>query len=370
MQMDCMTFTDKRTGVATQRVCLHVQDHFTKWSEIILIPNKEAETVALALWRIFMRIGCPQRVQTDNGSEFRNSVMVAFLARVQTATGISVSFIHSRPYHPESQGSVERANGVLRCALEILCSMSPLTHTPFPDLLLMVQWNMNTAFHRAIGRSSYEVMYGRLPPADLGIPFLQLGSLIATEEALGIGAYADDLSHGTRGALLAQKKHAEIEEATLHAALTYKANFLAQMNRNRVDIIYSVGELVWLRVARHNSSGIEVKFPNILAVILRTQPTQNCYQIYTTFGMVAEFLHASLFAKSPTGLDRPEELSPSADSILAKLLVDQTKAISMEDLCNLIRPKATEKNDTTTRQLATKFKLKNDKLALTIHRKK
>lgn len=48
--------------------------HYSKWVEIVAIPNKEAITVAKALLEIYQRNGAPHRIITDNGKEFSNQV--------------------------------------------------------------------------------------------------------------------------------------------------------------------------------------------------------------------------------------------------------------------------------------------------------
>ena len=64
-----------------------------------------ATNVAWELYQIFTTQGCPLILQHDNGREFCNKV----IRRLKGIWPDSV-IVRGRPRHPQSQGSVERAN--------------------------------------------------------------------------------------------------------------------------------------------------------------------------------------------------------------------------------------------------------------------
>jgi hypothetical protein len=56
---------------------LTVVDYFSKWVEAIPIQDKRALTVAKALHQhVYCRNGAPNRILTDNGKEFCNTVLL------------------------------------------------------------------------------------------------------------------------------------------------------------------------------------------------------------------------------------------------------------------------------------------------------
>ncbi|XP_037776955.1 KRAB-A domain-containing protein 2-like [Penaeus monodon] len=67
---------------------------------------KRAAEVAFQLVDIFLLMGTPAVLQGDNGSEFTPRVIIK-LKEIWP----SLTMVHGKPYHPQSQGSVERANG-------------------------------------------------------------------------------------------------------------------------------------------------------------------------------------------------------------------------------------------------------------------
>ena len=90
-------------------VC-HVRDHFTRFSWAKALTSKRAVEVATYLFDLFHYIGSsPTILQSDNGKEFCASVIKELMEMWP-----SVKIINGRPRHPQSQGLVERANGLLQ----------------------------------------------------------------------------------------------------------------------------------------------------------------------------------------------------------------------------------------------------------------
>ena len=53
---------------------LGIQDYFSKWTEMVPIPNKKVSTIAKELYLMFTRYGCPRRIILDRGREFCNAL--------------------------------------------------------------------------------------------------------------------------------------------------------------------------------------------------------------------------------------------------------------------------------------------------------
>ena len=95
------------------RWLLVYQDHFTKFIRLRPLKNKCAEEVADILEDLFCELGIPHILQSDNGREFKNNILYSLVNLNQGNTKI----VHGKPRHPESQGSVERANRDIKNAL-------------------------------------------------------------------------------------------------------------------------------------------------------------------------------------------------------------------------------------------------------------
>ena len=57
---------------------------------------------------IFTMVGVPKILQSDNGGEFKNSILDQYLSK------INVRHIFGSPYHPQLQGSVEAYNKTIQ----------------------------------------------------------------------------------------------------------------------------------------------------------------------------------------------------------------------------------------------------------------
>lgn len=74
---------------------LTIMDYFTKWAEAIATPNKSACQVANALFKLFMRMGIPRVITTDQGSEFNNQL------NQQLMTVLEIDHRLTTTYHPQ-----------------------------------------------------------------------------------------------------------------------------------------------------------------------------------------------------------------------------------------------------------------------------
>jgi hypothetical protein len=87
------------------RWILVYQDHFTKRVSTKAIKRKSGLDVSEALIDIFAETGIPRLLHTDNGREFKNKHVRSLKEMFP-----GMDFVHGRPRHSQSQGSVERAN--------------------------------------------------------------------------------------------------------------------------------------------------------------------------------------------------------------------------------------------------------------------
>ena len=83
-------------------------DQFTKWVDCAAKPEQSAETVAIKFIDYFISpLGIPVEIHTDQGSNFESHLFKAFCSKFQIAK------TRTTPYHPSSNGQVERYNRIL-----------------------------------------------------------------------------------------------------------------------------------------------------------------------------------------------------------------------------------------------------------------
>lgn len=129
------------------------QDHLTKFCVLRPLKSKRAAEVAFQLADIFLLLGAPVILQSDNGSEFTAQIITELCSMWP-----ELSIVHGKPRHPQSQGSVERANGDIKDML--VAWMADNNSTDWATGIKFVQFSKNSAYHAGIKRSPYAAMFG------------------------------------------------------------------------------------------------------------------------------------------------------------------------------------------------------------------
>ena len=112
------------------RYVLVVSDYITKWTESFQMKNMEAATVERIMVEVvFTRFGIPDQIHSDQGRQFESllfSEMCQLLEIDKTCT---------TPYHPKSDGMVERFNKTLCSMLCVYIDDITLIGTFFSPIL-------------------------------------------------------------------------------------------------------------------------------------------------------------------------------------------------------------------------------------------
>ena len=133
------------------RYCLTAINRYTRWLEALPLADITAEAVAKTFVSVgIARFGCPQQITTDQGWQFE----------VRLATIIGSSLSRTTPWHPASNGMVERPHRQLKAAL--MCH----TYEHWAEALPLVLLGLHSAWKEDLKASSAELVYGsplRLP---------------------------------------------------------------------------------------------------------------------------------------------------------------------------------------------------------------
>ena len=117
------------------------------------LTSKRAAEVAYQLLDIFLLLGAPEILQSDNGSEFTAGVITEL-----KLLWPDLVMVHGKPRHPQSQGSVERANCDIKDML--VAWLSDNNTTDWTVGLKFVQFQKNSSFHSGIQRSPFTALFG------------------------------------------------------------------------------------------------------------------------------------------------------------------------------------------------------------------
>ena len=157
---DLMTMPESTVG---NKYLLVVTDYYTRFSVAVPIPNKTADTVASAiLTKVILVYGPPRRLLTDNGGEFKNELLSAVCRTLQ------VHKIFTSPYHPQTDGVVERLNQTI---LHMMAVYVDGNHDKWDELVPFLMYAHNSAITAATGISPFQALFGRpcMSTLELGL---------------------------------------------------------------------------------------------------------------------------------------------------------------------------------------------------------
>jgi hypothetical protein len=213
-------FGPLKTSTEGNKMILCITDAFTKYAEVIAIPDKSAPTVANQLminW--FCRYGTPIQIHSDNGKEFVNN-----LAK-ELFTLLDIKHTTTTPAHPQCNAQVEVFN---KTVAKYLSSFVDSTTLDWESYIPALMFSYNTSYHSTIATTPFELLYGMkartptFPASDVERKFY--GESFASER-LQILEKARQIA----------KQHTEENQA----------KYKAQHDKKSQPHDFSIGQRVW-----------------------------------------------------------------------------------------------------------------------------
>lgn len=135
---------------------LVIVDKLSKYAHFIPLahPYMAPKVAELFVDTIYRLHGMPKILVSDRDPVFTSK----FWRCVFQATGTQLRL--STAYHPETDGQTERVNQSIECYLRCFISSHP---KKWSQWLSMCEFWYNTNWHSSLGKSPFEVIYGRQP---------------------------------------------------------------------------------------------------------------------------------------------------------------------------------------------------------------
>jgi ribonuclease HI len=128
-------------------------EYFSKWIEAKPLATITSVTVQKFFWQnIVCRFGVPRAITVDNGTKFDAEAFKEFCDQI----GTKIHFVSVR--HLESNGLVERANGIIMTWIMKLIFNQPTGKRP--EELIKVVWSHNTTVSRSTGFTPFKLLFG------------------------------------------------------------------------------------------------------------------------------------------------------------------------------------------------------------------
>ena len=218
----------------SNRYILVIADYFTKWTEAFPMSNMEAHTVAeLFVYNFVCRFGAPDYLHTDQGRNFE-SILLSEICKL-----LGVVKTRTTPYHPQSDGLVERFNHTLLNMLSIAAQDRECDWDLQLPLLMMAY---RTSVQESTGATPFSLMFGR----EARLPIDVMFGLPPGEESVSPSHYA---------LLLRRRMEAAYHHVRSQLSLQQRRQ-KTLYDRKAAGAPYCVDDLVWLHspaVARGSS---------------------------------------------------------------------------------------------------------------------
>lgn len=183
------------------RYILTLVDYATRYPEAIAIPTIDTERIAEELIQIFSRVGLPDEILTDQGSNFTSQLMKDICKL------LAIKKLRTTPYHPMCNGLVERFNGVLKTMLKKYVSSQPSQWDAYLPYLLFAYREVPQA---STGFSPFELLYGRKVRGPLDLIYESWTGEAAEDE--NMVKYILDMRHNLSNMAEIAKENMEVQQ--------------------------------------------------------------------------------------------------------------------------------------------------------------
>ena len=143
---------------------LTFMDFATRYPEAIPLRKIDAATVAEALCQIFTRLGLPQEILSDQGSNFMSHLMK------QVTEILGIDRIRTSPYHPQTNGMLERFHATLKSMIR----KSSREKNQWDLYLPYACFAFRDTTHSATGYTPFQLLFGRDVRGPLSLLYEQL----------------------------------------------------------------------------------------------------------------------------------------------------------------------------------------------------
>ncbi|MCO5588689.1 hypothetical protein L7F22_042648 [Adiantum nelumboides] len=143
-------------------------DYMTRWVEAQSVTRVNEKTVSRFVYtHICCRFGTPLEIVSDNGPGFRKGLLT------EVCEELHILHRHSTPYYPQSNGLVEKANGIIAGIIRKMVKNKTKLWDDFLDGAL---WAYRTTYKEATEFTPFHLVYGQeaLQPIELNIPTMRL----------------------------------------------------------------------------------------------------------------------------------------------------------------------------------------------------
>ncbi len=151
-QVNADLFGPLKTSEGDKKFILCITEAFTKYVKLVVLPNKEALTVATGILNHWIfHFGLPLKLITDQGKEFTNKMAEHLFSSLNIRQSTTSS------YHPHCNSQAKVSNKTIAKYLAAFVDESTLDWEIYVPALMFAY---NTSYHRSIKATPFSLTYG------------------------------------------------------------------------------------------------------------------------------------------------------------------------------------------------------------------
>ena len=210
------------------------------------VRDSTAATAARFLTEeVILKYGTPKSILTDNGTHFTAAIMSELFKK------IGVTHLCTTPYHPMTNGQIERFNATMDAKI---AALSNDKRSDWDEQLPFVTFAFNASIHTATRQIPFEMVFGRSPtlPFDHQKPVVSL--IQDPEHVQQLNQYLSSLAEDAKKNILRQQRK-------------YKERY----DRHRSDPTYKVNDLVLLKMT-HRKHKLDARYEGPFRIVEQIGP--------------------------------------------------------------------------------------------------
>ena len=266
--------TEMPTSSRGNRYALVIMDYFSKYVRVYPLKDQVTETVLDALMDWVYAFGAPKRLHSDQGRQFESHLFQAMCEKM------GIRKTRTTPYHPQSDGMVERFNRTLK---DMISKYIRADGVDWDQKVQPCTFAYNSSVHAATGHTPFFLLHGFEPRSPLDVAYERPTELIPANSYMENRLSALREAHDRARSNMA---HAAAEAARRYDTTSRQAN-------------YRSGDLVWVRDFQASAGGkpkLGLKYKGPWTVL--GQPDQNgggvTYRVRSSDGKIRVLHHDAL----------------------------------------------------------------------------
>ena len=251
---------------------LLVVDHSSKFCSAIALPHQQGPLIKSALWKTWLGVyGMPKKLLSDQAKNMDGAVIN------QLCTELKIQKRHSSPYHPQGNGSAERAIGTLKLRLSAMCQSRGMDISDWDLLIPEAILLMNNQVNKSLKYTPFKYNFG----CEARLPIDNHYQLESVGNELPTGVVQGDANANRVDAKISYKKQYDkkvVTKNSLHVgdAILLKRTFgenpkMSVKWREGYTLVKKIGPVNW--VVENKNGAQKVYHRNLIKLAgSRTEP--------------------------------------------------------------------------------------------------